>query len=117
MSIRNSKCFYVYIIASRTHVLYIGITSRLEQRIWQHKTKTSKGFSATYNCNRLVWFERFTYAESAIAREKQLKGWTRLKKIAWIEKANPSWTDLSEDWGKPLDLHRERTIDADPSTP
>jgi putative endonuclease len=95
------RTFHVYIVASRTHALYIGITSKIEQRIWEHKTGEHKGFSATYNCNRLVLLERFTNSTTAIAREKQLKSWTRAKKITLIEQTNPSWQDLSEGWYPP----------------
>ena len=73
------ESYYAYIVASRSHVLYIGFTSNLEQRVWQHKNKVYEGFSAKYNCNRLVWFERYTHAGTAIAREKQLKGWLRAR--------------------------------------
>jgi predicted GIY-YIG superfamily endonuclease len=62
------------------------------------KNKLYEGFSADYSCNRLVWFERYAHASSAIAREKQLKEWTRAKKIAPIKKSNPTWVDLSEKW-------------------
>jgi putative endonuclease len=95
--------YYTYIVASRSHTLYIGFTGNLEQRIWQHKNKIYEGFSAKYNCNRLVWFERYTHPGTAIAREKQLKGWLRARKIDLIESANPTWLDLSENWGKPID--------------
>jgi putative endonuclease len=96
------RTFYVYIVASPSRTLYIGITSNIETRIYQHKNKEYKGFSATYSCDRLVFFEHYTGPHSAIAREKQLKGWTRVKKINLIERNNPSWIDLSEDWGKPI---------------
>ncbi|MGB6686892.1 MAG: GIY-YIG nuclease family protein [Terracidiphilus sp.] len=94
----DEKVYCAYIVASRSHTLYIGMTGDLLRRVFQHKQKTYEGFSATYNCNRLVWFERFTGPVGAIAREKQLKGWTRAKKIALIEKDNPTWRDLSEGW-------------------
>ncbi len=93
------KSYYTYIAASRSHTLYIGVTSNIEHRIWQHKTKAHKGFSATYNCNRLVWFETYNNAATAITREKELKGWRRARKIELIEKSNPTWSDLSENWG------------------
>jgi putative endonuclease len=96
------QSYYTYIVASRSRTLYIGVTSRLEARIAQHKTKDFAGFSATYNCNRLVFYEEYAAPEAAINREKQLKGWTRAKKIALIEKTNSSWTDLSDEWGKPI---------------
>jgi putative endonuclease len=94
----DEKVYFTYIVASRSHTLYIGMTGNLLKRVFEHKQKTHKGFSATYNCDRLVWFERFMSPESAIAREKQLKGWTRAKKIALIEKTNPTWKDLSQGW-------------------
>jgi putative endonuclease len=94
----QERVYCAYIVASRSHTLYIGVTGNLLKRVFQHKQKTYEGFSATYNCNRLVWFEQFTGPNSAIAREKQLKGWIRAKKIALIEKDNPTWNDLSEGW-------------------
>jgi len=90
--------YCAHIVASRSHTLHIGMTGDLLKRVFEHKQKSYEGFSATYNCNRLVWFERFTGPQSAIAREKQLKGWIRAKKIALIEKSNPTWSDLSEGW-------------------
>jgi putative endonuclease len=85
-------------VASRSHTLYIGVTGNLLKRVFEHKQKTHEGFSAKYNCNRLVWFERFLGPGNAIAREKQLKGWIRAKKITLIEKSNTTWEDLSEGW-------------------
>jgi putative endonuclease len=98
----QERRFYVYITASRTHVLYIGVTSNIENRALQHKNKVFKGFTADYNCNRLVYYERFSRPGCAIAREKQLKGWSRSKKLALIKTMNPTWIDLSEQWGKPI---------------
>jgi len=94
----DDKFYYAYIIASRSRTLYIGITSDLSKRVFQHKRKTYEGFSATYNCNRLIWFERFGDVTQAIQREKQLKGWSRLKKIRLIESHNPTWENLSAEW-------------------
>jgi putative endonuclease len=94
----QERVYCAYIVASRSHTLYIGVTGNLLKRVFEHKQKKYEGFSATYNCNRLVWFERFTGPNSATAREKQLKGWIRAKKIALIEKDNPTWNDLSEGW-------------------
>jgi putative endonuclease len=90
--------YYTYIMASRSHTLYIGVTGKLSARVFQYKCKLYAGFSATYNCNRLVLFERFVQVANAIARKKQLKGWSRSKKIALIEKTNPTWSDPSEGW-------------------
>ena len=89
---------YAYIVTSRSHTLYIGMTGGLRKRVFEHKRKLYEGFSATYNCNRLVWFETYVDPSNAIAREKQLKGWRREKKIALITKTNPTWIDLSEKW-------------------
>jgi putative endonuclease len=94
----QERVYCVYVVASRSHTLYIGVTGNLLKRVFEHKQRKHEGFSAKYNCNRLVWFERFMGPTSAIAREKQLKGWTRAKKIALIEKGNPTWNDLSEAW-------------------
>jgi putative endonuclease len=98
----RERRYYTYIVASRTHVLYIGVTSNVEARMVQHKTKRFAGFTADYNCNRLVWYQTYDDVRRAIAREKQLKGWARAKKLALIEKMNPTWIDLSEEWGRPL---------------
>jgi putative endonuclease len=83
----------------RSHVLYTGITGNLVRRVWQHKNKTVPGFTARYNLTRLVYFERFVYPDAAIAREKEIKGWRRSKKIKLIESMNPHWNDLAERWG------------------
>jgi putative endonuclease len=90
--------YFAYVMASRSLTLYVGMTGDLQKRVFEHKRKLREGFSATYNCNRLVWFEGFVDPSNAIAREKQLKGWTRAKKIALITKSNPTWIDLSETW-------------------
>ncbi len=88
----------IYIITNASHkTLYTGVTSNLVQRIYQHKNKMIDGFSAKYNCNKLVYFEIFTDMENAILREKQIKGGSRQKKIDLIEKLNPKWLDLYDD--------------------
>ena len=89
------KHFYVYILASKKDgVLYIGVTSNLIQRVWQHKEAVIDGFSQQYQVKRLVYYEIHENAESAITREKQLKKWNRQWKIELIEKNNPFWNDL-----------------------
>jgi len=86
---------YTYILASRRRgTLYIGVTSNLAQRIWQHKNKAAKGFTEKYNVNHLVHYEEFDEIADAIAREKQLKRWHRSWKINLIEENNPKWDDL-----------------------
>jgi putative endonuclease len=78
--------------------LYIGVTSNLERRLYEHKNKLVPGFTAKYNISRLVYFETTEDALSAFEREKQLKGWLRSKKITLIESGNPHWKDLAEDF-------------------
>ncbi len=90
--------YFIYFMASRSRTLYCGVTKSLYKRVEEHKDGTFEGFSSTYNCNRLVWFEHFQYVGNAIAREKQLKHWRREKKLHLIEATNASWTDLSEGW-------------------
>ena len=92
--------YYVYIVASRSHVLYCGVTNCIEGRTEQHREAATPGFTASYQCNRLVWFERYQYIDHAIHREKQIKRWGRAKKIWLIEQMNPTWADLSEIWRK-----------------
>jgi putative endonuclease len=99
--------FYVYIMASRSLTLYIGFTSNLEARVRQHQDDVYDGFSKTYRCHRLVYFERFQNSMTAIAREKQLKRWSRAKKISLIKTLNSAWADLSEKWGQPVEPFRE----------
>jgi putative endonuclease len=89
--------YYVYILASHTRTLYIGVTSNLEQRVKQHKAKVYDGFTKKYNVTRLVWFEDFPDIDQAIEAEKKLKGLLRKKKIALIEEINPEWEDLAEE--------------------
>lgn len=91
--------YWTYIMASRTGTLYIGITNNIERRVREHKTAQFEGFSSKYQCDRLVYYERFDDVLTAIDREKQLKGWRRAKKIALIESTNPRWEDLAEKWG------------------
>ena len=98
--------YYTYIVASRSLTPYVGMSSDLRKRVFEHKLKLRDGFSSTYNCNRLVWFEPFVDPSNAIAREKQLKGWTRAKKIALVTKTNPTWIDLSEAWFTKEELSR-----------
>jgi putative endonuclease len=92
------RLFFVYILASKSRTLYIGVTNDLMRRVLEGKRKMIPGFTSRYNINRLVHFEETMDIESAIAREKQLKSWLRKKKIDLIESTNPDWKDLSEDW-------------------
>ncbi len=86
---------FVYIMASsRNGTLYIGVTSDLPGRVWQHKQGASDGFTNKHGCKMLVWFEQFGDIELAIQREKQMKEWKRLWKLRVIEELNPEWNDL-----------------------
>ncbi len=94
MSTSVNKLPAVYILASkRNGTLYIGVTSDLVKRIWEHKNNLVKGFTARYNVHQLVWYEMHESMESAIQREKRLKGWKRDWKMELIEKTNPDWQD------------------------
>jgi putative endonuclease len=90
--------YYVYILTNRSWTLYTGVTNNLERRIWEHKHKWTKGFTSRYRIGKLVYSETFGDIRDAIAREKQIKGWTRGRKMALIRAANPTWRDLSKDW-------------------
>ena len=92
------KSFYVYILANYSGTLYIGITSNIKRRIYEHKNHLFKGFTDKYNIGRLVYFETISDSFSAIAREKQIKHWRREKKVKLIETLNPDWKDLSNNW-------------------
>jgi methylglutaconyl-CoA hydratase len=90
--------FYVYILSSKSRVLYTGITDNLYRRTWEHKNDVNPGFTRDYRVHRLVYYEAFKYVNIAIAREKAIKGWLRRKKIALIEAENPTWEDLGASW-------------------
>jgi putative endonuclease len=92
------KEYYVYMLASRSRALYVGVTSDLERRVGEHKAKAVPGFTSRYNIDRLVWYESTSSALDAIEREKQLKNWHREKKVWLIEMENPGWDDLAADW-------------------
>ena len=90
--------YYVYIMTNRSRTLYTGVTNNLERRVYEHKHKMGSKFTCKYNITRLVYYESFSDVRDAIAREKQIKGWLRSKKIALIESVNPKWEDLSASW-------------------
>lgn len=88
--------YYIYIISSKSLTLYIGITSNLTRRIYEHRHGLIQGFSSKYHCNRLIYFEEYNDVNTAIAREKQLKKWRREKKLWLVQKMNPYFKDLIE---------------------
>jgi putative endonuclease len=89
---------FTYILAGNSGVLYTGATNRLDRRMNEHRQKVAPGFTRKYNVTRLVYFESFADIRNAIAREKQIKGWLRSRKIALIDSMSPTWRDLSEDF-------------------
>jgi len=92
------RLYYVYIMASRSRVLYTGVTNDLARRVNEHKRRLTPGFTRRYRITRLVYFEEFADIGAAIAREKQVKAWTRARRITLVEGRNPCWRDLAEDW-------------------
>jgi len=98
--VRRERRYYVYIMASKSRVLYIGVSGFLMARVLRHKSGVSEGFTRQYHVNRLVYYEVFQYLNNAIARETEIKKWRREKKVALVEANNPTWEDLAADWGK-----------------
>ena len=91
--------YYVYIVANkRKTTLYTGMTNDLLRRMYEHKTRQTKGFSKRYNLTNLMYYEETSSVDEAIAREKEIKGWVRRKKVALIDGSNAEWEDLSRDW-------------------
>jgi putative endonuclease len=112
---REAKRYYVYIMSSRSLNLYTGVTGDLFNRVLQHKAQEIEGFTKRYHIDRLVYYKRyhidrlvyyetFKYVNNAIAREKQIKAWTRAKRLALIKTINPTWQDLAKGWGEPTKL-------------
>lgn len=95
---RNVKTAFVYIMGSASGTLHVGVTSNLERRVWEHKHHVNDGFTKRYNGTKLLCMEECSQIDDAIAREKQIKGWGRMKKVALIEVKNSKWWDLSRDW-------------------
>ena len=95
---RKQQRYFVYIMSSQTHVLYVGMTNNIERRVHEHKTGAVVGFSSKYRTHALVFFEETSDVRAALDRERSLKGWARARKIALIESENPCWNDLSEAW-------------------
>ena len=92
------KTYYVYIMASGRRTLYVGVTGNLVRRVTEHRYKLVEGFTKRYNVIHLVYFESFTDVRQAIAREKQIKAWSRGKRVALVCSQNPKWRDLAKDW-------------------
>jgi putative endonuclease len=92
------KWYYIYFMSNRSKTIYIGVTGPFRKRVWQHKTGQFEGFTKRYKLDRLVYFEKYKNVHAALAREKQLKRWTRIKKIQLVVSMNPTWKDLAEHW-------------------
>jgi putative endonuclease len=103
------KRYWVYILASISRRLYAGVTNDIHRRVRQHRSGDGSEFTSRYRIHRLVYCEETADIRAAIAREKQIKGWRREKKVGLIESANPLWIDLAADWGAEADspLHSE----------
>ncbi|MCY4133218.1 MAG: GIY-YIG nuclease family protein [Nitrospira sp.] len=95
------KHYYVYIMSSRSKTLYTGVTNNLIRRVFEHKQGVGSQFTRKYRITRLVHFEETQDVLAALTREKQIKSWTRAKKLKLIDADNPEWKDLSEDWDIP----------------
>jgi putative endonuclease len=108
----EAKRYYVCIMASKSRVVYTGVTGNLMARVLRHKSGEEAGFTKRYLVRRLVYFEGFQYVNNAIARETEIKKWRREKKVALIERDNRLWDDLAADWGQPVGT---QTADSSPA--
>ncbi len=104
--------YYVYIMSSFSKRLYIGVTDNLQRRTYEHKNKLVPGFTQRYNLTWLVYYEATSDVTAAIAREKQLEGWLRSRKVALIESFNPEWDDLSETWFERVAVGQKAKVSA-----
>ena len=110
--LRAMRHYYVYIMTNRSKTLYTGVTGNLVQRVRQHKEHINEGFTRKYSIDRLAYYERFGDVHAAIAREKEIKGWLRVKKLQLIVSMNPEWKDLAENWYKPVEELRDQFLRA-----
>ena len=111
---RREYWFFVYIAASRSRQLYVGVTNNLLRRMQEHRERRAGTYTARYRIDRLVYYESFQYVDKAIAREKELKDWNRARKVALIEGLNPTWEELVGRWERMREEARARAK-ADPS--
>ena len=94
----RDKAYYIYLMSNRSRTLYAGVTGDIRKRVYEHKTGAVEGFTSRYKLDRLVYWEKFQYVRNAIAREKQIKRWKRVKKVQLVVSMNPTWKDLAADW-------------------
>jgi putative endonuclease len=111
----NEKLYYVYILASKSRAIYIGMTGFLMSRVLSHRAEEGGTFTRKYRINRLVYYEVFHSIAAAIARETELKKWRREKRVALIVKRNPTWEDLAAEWGRPALMSVEKKAGSSPS--
>jgi len=111
----RERSYYVYIMASKSRVLYVGVTGFLMARVLRHRTGEGGKFTGRYQVYRLVYFASFRNVGDAIARETEIKGWRREKKVALIEERNPTWEDLAEGWGEAAVMRVSGTAGSSPS--
>ena len=105
----HEKRYHVYIMSSKSRVLYVGVTGFLMARVLQHKAGEGS-FTARYHVNRLVYYEEFRYVNNALARETEIKAWRREKKVRLVETMNPLWDDLAALWGRPAVMLRPKPL-------
>jgi len=98
------RTYYVYILASKSRVIYVGITGFLMARVLRHRAGEGGAFTRRYRVHRLVYFQSFQNIGDAIARESEIKKWRREKKVSLIEESNPTWEDLADGWGEPAEM-------------
>ena len=110
----HDRSYYVYIMASRSRVIYVGMTGFLMARVLRHRAGEGGEFTRKFRVYRLVYFESFQNVESAIARETEIKKWRREKKVALIEERNPTWEDLAEGWGEVAVMRVSGKADSSP---
>jgi len=107
--LRVERRYYVYIMASRSLNRYTGVTGNIFHRALEHKRGMIEGLTKRYHINRLVYYEVFKYVKNAIAREKQIKAWTRSKRLPLIKSVNPTWEDLADGWGERFEVQIPRS--------
>jgi putative endonuclease len=110
----KDKLYYVYIIASKSRAIYVGMTAFLMDRILSHRASEASDFTRKYRIHRLVYYEVFRNVAAAIARETEIKKWRREKKVALIVQKNPTWEDLAAEWGRPAVMRVEAKAGSSP---
>jgi len=108
----TKRTYYVYIMASKSRVIYVGVTGFLMPRVLRHRAGEGGVFTRRYRADRLVYFQSFRNIGDAIARETEIKKWRREKKVALIEGTNPTWEDLAHGWGTPTGMRLDRKADS-----